>query len=60
MLMWRLAANTLPIVADPTSVGFGSGANVSGKNSVGLGTSVKASKPNVVAIGNGANADFEG
>ncbi len=55
-----LAANTLPIVADPTSVGFGSGANVSGKNSVGLGTSVKASKPNVVAIGNGANADFEG
>ena len=55
-----LAANTLPIVADPTSVGFGSGANVSGKNSVGLGTNVKASKPNVVAIGNGANADFEG
>ena len=55
-----LAANTLPIVADPTSVGFGSGANVSGKNSVGLGTNVKASKPNVVAIGNGANADFDG
>ena len=55
-----LAANTLPIVADPTSVGFGSGANVSGKNSVGLGTNVKAKKSDVVAIGNGANADFEG
>ena len=55
-----LAANTLPIVADPTSVGFGSGANVSGKNSVGLGTNVKAKKCDVVAIGNGANADFEG
>ena len=55
-----LAANTLPIVADPTSVGFGSGANVSGKNSIGLGTNVKAKKSDVVAIGNGANADFEG
>ena len=55
-----LAANTLPIVADPTSVGFGAGANVSGKNSVGLGTNVQAKKSDVVAIGNGANADFEG
>ena len=55
-----LAANTLPIVADPTSVGFGAGANVSGRNSVGLGTNVQAKKSDVVAIGNGANADFEG
>ncbi|WP_303931531.1 ESPR-type extended signal peptide-containing protein [Veillonella dispar] len=55
-----LAANTLPIVADPTSVGFGAGANVSGRNSVGLGTNVQAEKSDVVAIGNGANADFEG
>ena len=55
-----LAANTLPIVADPTSVGFGAGANVSGRNSVGLGTNVQAKKSDVVAIGNGANADFDG
>ena len=61
MLMWPLAANTLPIVADPTSVALVLVANVSGRNiSVGLGTNVKAKKSDVVAIGNGANADFEG
>ena len=55
-----LAANTLPIVADPTSVGFGSGANVSGKNSVGLGTNVKATLSDVVAIGTAAKVETAG
>ena len=52
-----LAANTLPIVADPTSVGFGAGANVSGRNSVGLGTNVKATLSDVVAIGTAAKVE---
>ena len=52
-----LAANTLPIVADPTSVGFGAGANVSGRNSVGLGTNVKATTSDAVVIGTAAKAE---
>ena len=55
-----LAANTLPIVADPTSVGFGAGANVSGRNSVGLGTNVKATLSDVVAIGTAAKVETAG
>ena len=55
-----LAANTLPIVADPTSVGFGAGANVSGRNSVGLGTNVKATLSDVVAIGTAAKTETAG
>ena len=55
-----LAANTLPIVADPTSVGFGAGANVSGRNSVGLGTNVKATTSDAVVIGTAAKTETAG